>query len=175
MAWAFFRGCKGYHLENGRVLLGGTYGEMIFETLPVNLGKVTISVVLRSEAHEPEELAALQMHIPGSKDTLLIPSPRDENLPQPPMDEGGKLLDAQQIFVTGRIPNLKEGRVKLWAVTKKGEKVYAGSLAVRLRRPEDRDEDLFAVSRRRPTGGIYFWTAPLKKYQPRPVRNRLIP
>lgn len=144
MAWAFFRGCKGYHIDNGRVLLDGTYGEMIFEALPVNLGKLTFSIVLRSEAKAPEELAALQLQVPGTKESLLIPSPRDETLPQPPMEEGGTLRDVQQIFVTGRIPNLKEGRVKLWAVTKKGEKVYAGSLAVRLRAGEDRDEDLFA-------------------------------
>lgn len=144
MAWAFFRGCKGYHIENGRCLLDGTYGEMIFEKLPVNLGKLTFSIVLRSELHAPEELAALSLQVPGTKEAILIPSPRDETLPQPIMEEGGKLLDVQQIFVTGRIPNLQEGRIKLWAVTKKGEKVYAGSVAVRLRVREDREEEVFA-------------------------------
>jgi hypothetical protein len=38
MAWAVFRGRKGYHIDNGRVLLDGTYSEMIFETPPMKTG-----------------------------------------------------------------------------------------------------------------------------------------
>lgn len=116
--------------NNGKLLyIGGYSTDIIVQQLPTRLPQLVFTITLRCPIGEVPAKAVAQLEIPGlSKPIEFAGEPR---APSPAAD-GARFIDANFVMRVNGIELREEGRIRGWVDVGATERIYAGSLLVRV-------------------------------------------